>query len=193
MTTPTTTYVKSGETTEWDDILIKKGIRTKDEVLLGKGLNPDDVRWCISISINNLSYASLHDIYIYPTLSCHAIPCPDYLVICIVHLCLCLCLCLSQFREKPAEIEIEAPTRDELLAEATLEEFDELEDGLSDDRMLEIYRQQRIDQMKKDRLANRFGDYNEIKKADWIPEVCVVAMLLCSMLHLMLWYMLYFL
>ena len=39
-----TTYEKSGETTEWDDILIKKGIRTREEVLLGKGLNPDDVR-----------------------------------------------------------------------------------------------------------------------------------------------------
>lgn len=38
-----TTYVKSGETTEWDDILIKKGIRTKEEILIGKGLNPDDV------------------------------------------------------------------------------------------------------------------------------------------------------
>jgi hypothetical protein len=28
------TYAVSGETTEWEDILIKKGIRTKEEVLL---------------------------------------------------------------------------------------------------------------------------------------------------------------
>lgn len=37
------TYEYSGQTTEWEDILIKKGIRTKEEVLLEKGLNPLDV------------------------------------------------------------------------------------------------------------------------------------------------------
>lgn len=36
-------YQVSGETTEWEDILIKKGITTKEDVLLGKGLNPEDV------------------------------------------------------------------------------------------------------------------------------------------------------
>lgn len=30
------TYEMSGDTTEWDDILIKKGITTKENVLLGK-------------------------------------------------------------------------------------------------------------------------------------------------------------
>ena len=38
-----TTYEVSGETTEWEDILIKKNIVTKEDVLLGKGLNPEDV------------------------------------------------------------------------------------------------------------------------------------------------------
>ncbi len=37
------TYEYSGNTTEWEDILIKKGITTKEDVLLGKGLNPADV------------------------------------------------------------------------------------------------------------------------------------------------------
>jgi hypothetical protein len=37
------TYAVSGETTEWEDILIKKGITTKESVLIGKGLNPLDV------------------------------------------------------------------------------------------------------------------------------------------------------
>ena len=37
------TYEVSGETTEWDDILISKGITTKEDVLLSKGLNPLDV------------------------------------------------------------------------------------------------------------------------------------------------------
>ena len=41
------TYEVSGETTEWEDILIKKGITTKEDVLLGKGLNPEDVSDCI--------------------------------------------------------------------------------------------------------------------------------------------------
>lgn len=39
-------YEVSGETTEWEDILIKKGITTKEEVLIKKGLNPDDVSHC---------------------------------------------------------------------------------------------------------------------------------------------------
>jgi hypothetical protein len=38
------TYEVSGDTTEWDDIMIKKGIKTKDQVLIEKGLNPEDVR-----------------------------------------------------------------------------------------------------------------------------------------------------
>lgn len=38
------TYEISGETTEWEDILIKKGIKTREEVYLEKGLNPNDVR-----------------------------------------------------------------------------------------------------------------------------------------------------
>ena len=36
-------YAVSGETTEWEDILINKGIKTKEEVYLEKGLNPADV------------------------------------------------------------------------------------------------------------------------------------------------------
>jgi hypothetical protein len=38
------TYEVTAETTEWDDILIKKGITTKENVLIAKGLNPLDVR-----------------------------------------------------------------------------------------------------------------------------------------------------
>mmetsp|Transcript_27674 Transcript_27674/g.35778 ORF Transcript_27674/g.35778 Transcript_27674/m.35778 type:complete len:260 (-) Transcript_27674:299-1078(-) len=33
-------YAVSGETTEWEDILIKKGIKTKEEILVEKGLDP---------------------------------------------------------------------------------------------------------------------------------------------------------
>jgi hypothetical protein len=36
-------YEISGDNTEWEDILIKKGITTQESVLLGKGLNPEEV------------------------------------------------------------------------------------------------------------------------------------------------------
>jgi hypothetical protein len=36
------TFEYSGETTEWEDILIKKNITTREQVLLSKGLNPAD-------------------------------------------------------------------------------------------------------------------------------------------------------
>ena len=37
------TYEHTGQMTEWDDILIKKGITTRDAVLESRGLNPEDV------------------------------------------------------------------------------------------------------------------------------------------------------
>ncbi len=46
------TYEVTGQTTEWDDILIKKGIRTKEEILLEKGLNPADVSVCVSVFLS---------------------------------------------------------------------------------------------------------------------------------------------
>lgn len=52
--------------------------------------------------------------------------------------------------------------------------------------MLEFYRQKRIEEMKKERVLNRFGDLSEIKKADWLSQVteasnsCAVAIHLYS-------------
>jgi len=48
------TYEISGETTEWEDILIKKGITTKENVLLGKGLNPLDVSFIASNEVYSI-------------------------------------------------------------------------------------------------------------------------------------------
>jgi hypothetical protein len=42
-------YEISGENTEWEDILINKGITTQEDVLLGKGLNPNDVTLIFSL------------------------------------------------------------------------------------------------------------------------------------------------
>lgn len=37
------TYEISGEMTEWEDIMINKGIKTRDQIFIEKGLNPEDV------------------------------------------------------------------------------------------------------------------------------------------------------
>jgi isopentenyl diphosphate isomerase/L-lactate dehydrogenase-like FMN-dependent dehydrogenase len=50
------TYEVSGNTTEWDDILISKGITTKEDVLLAKGLNPADVLNCLPLVLFIFSY-----------------------------------------------------------------------------------------------------------------------------------------
>ena len=47
------TYEYSGETTEWEDILIKKGITSKEEVLISKGLCPYDVSLTV---YNHIAY-----------------------------------------------------------------------------------------------------------------------------------------
>ena len=113
----TTFYELTDELTEWDEIMIKKGIKTKDECLIEKGVNPDD------------------------------------------------------FRKTP-EIEIEAPTQEELLDQLDVDELDELdEDEFSDDRMLEEFRKKRLAEMKDNALKARFGDYQEISKADYIRDV----------------------
>ena len=42
-------YEVSGETTEWEDILIKKNILSREQVLINKGLNPEDVSYTYCI------------------------------------------------------------------------------------------------------------------------------------------------
>jgi hypothetical protein len=37
------TYEISGELTEWEDIMINKGIKSRDQIFIEKGLNPEDV------------------------------------------------------------------------------------------------------------------------------------------------------
>ncbi len=141
------TYVVSGETTEWDDILIKKGITTKESVLIGKGLNPLDVRPRIC-------------------LYCHFV-------------------ILLQFVEKEEPEDVPEETFEDRLKGADLEELDELEvvmcfhhnqidlfqDDFSDDRLLQVYREQRLKELQIKRSQNRFGSVNEISKGDWISEV----------------------
>jgi hypothetical protein len=55
---------------------------------------------------------------------------------------------------------------------------------LPDDLLLERYREQRINELKKERLANRFGELNEIKKADWVSEVTECSKTCAVVIHL---------
>lgn len=63
--------------------------------------------------------------------------------------------------------------REARLQSANLDELDELEedDEFADSRMLEVYRQRRIEEMKKSAVKNRFGEVQEIIKDEWIREV----------------------
>ena len=55
-----TTYTVSGETSEWEDILIKHDIKTKEEVLELKGLNPKDFeKKPLKLTSGNLSHKEL--------------------------------------------------------------------------------------------------------------------------------------
>jgi len=54
-----------------------------------------------------------------------------------------------------------------------LEELDELEeeDSMADERTLEEYRARRLEEMKAQRMRNRFGEVLDIVKDEWIREV----------------------
>jgi hypothetical protein len=51
------TYEYSGETTEWEDILVKKGVVTREQVFVAKGLDPRDVSKALSC-VERLRFAS---------------------------------------------------------------------------------------------------------------------------------------
>ena len=54
---------------------------------------------------------------------------------------------------------------------ASLQQLDELEDEFNDDDALQKYRQQRLDELKEERLKNCFGDVRLIDKSEWTKEV----------------------
>jgi hypothetical protein len=126
------TYELTDQLTEWDEIMIKKGIKTREQCLLEKGiLNPE------------------------------------------------------RFLKKEPEVVIEAPTEQELLDQAQLDELDELEEDIYDDtRMLEEFRSKRLAEMKENAVKNRFGDYQEISKDEYIREVTECSKTCWVVIHL---------
>lgn len=120
------TYEISGETTEWEDILIKKGITTKADVLLGKGLNPLDFMTGAELGV------------------------PE----------------LDEEEVTPEQV------KEAALESATMEELDDLLDEEDEDaKVIEEYRQKRLNELKMKKLRERFGEVYEITKADWTREV----------------------
>ncbi|KAJ1424854.1 thioredoxin-like protein [Ochromonadaceae sp. CCMP2298] len=113
------TYEVTGNTTEWDDILIKKGIRTYEEILLEKGLNPEDF-----------------------------------------------------VKKEEAAPEVFLSTEEALL-DLDLDELDELDEDneFADSRMINAYRQQRLNELKEAAFKSRFGEVVDIVKNDWVREV----------------------
>ena len=67
------------------------------------------------------------------------------------------------------ELEI---TKEDLYAKLDVDEIDQLLDEEDDDHLtLEKYRMQRLEEMKKQAVKNRYGEVTEIVKDEWIREV----------------------
>ena len=80
---------------------------------------------------------------------------------------------MDKYKDPEPEIQSE-PTVFEKLENASLQEIDDLEDselGLDDDSVLQKFREARIQQMKEERLKNRWGSVIEISRVDWVKEV----------------------
>lgn len=66
----------------------------------------------------------------------------------------------------------EASTKDrEWLDQKSASELEELEDGVEDDRFLEQYRRQRMEQLKEAAAKPRFGSLQFIRSSEYISEV----------------------
>jgi hypothetical protein len=69
--------------------------------------------------------------------------------------------------------EEEAAEIDNTLASMNISQLDELADDCEEDedKLLDFYRQRRLAEIKIAQMRNKFGDVNEIIKADWVREV----------------------
>jgi len=125
-----TTYRHTGETTEWDDILIKKGIVTHEQCMIAKGLNPDDF------------------------------PDPEK----------------RRQAEEKAEAEriaIEAVKEIKKLENTTEEDLDEMDEDIDmhDDKFYQEFRAKRLEELKQKAMQEKYGEVQEIIKADWTRDV----------------------
>ncbi|KAI9259405.1 thioredoxin-like protein [Phascolomyces articulosus] len=60
---------------------------------------------------------------------------------------------------------------EESLENKTLDELDELEDELDDDRIILEYRKKRLEEMQKLTEQNKYGEVTQISKPDFVKEV----------------------
>lgn len=56
-------------------------------------------------------------------------------------------------------------------AECNVDDYSQEDEDYADSRILDGYRQQRINQLKEAAFRNRFGEVFDIVKGDWIREV----------------------
>lgn len=74
-------------------------------------------------------------------------------------------------KEKPVEVEEEIPQDEgKKYEDMTLDELDEFEDE-EDERVMEMYRQKRIAEIRALQAKNKFGDVREISAVDYVQEV----------------------
>lgn len=77
-------------------------------------------------------------------------------------------------KQQQQEEEEEAQEKKHPLKNASFEELDaaeEEDDAFDDDRALARYREQRMKELREKVVKERFGDVQEICKADWVREV----------------------
>ncbi len=147
-----TSYAYSGETTEWEDILIKKGITTKSEVLINKGLNPFDVSLLliiIRLCFKSVNFSLKTKRRRNPKMS-------------VIILMIWIWRNLTNWR-----FSLNCWIESNVCSRNTFQEDEEF----SDTHMLDQYRQRRLQELQKASALNRFGDYMEIVKDDWVREV----------------------
>ena len=66
---------------------------------------------------------------------------------------------------------VEAERERNPLQDKSLDELDELEDEFDDDRVLQMYREKRMQEMREDMLRKRFGQVFDVSETDFVREV----------------------
>ena len=135
-------YARTGETTEWEDILMKKNIVTREQVFAAKGLDardfpdPKTIKKEIHVHYDGNSMLNSESI--------------------------------STGREgKKNQGNIDDDDGDRYDSEEEEEEDDDDMGG----SFMDKYRAERMNQMREKAAKERFGEVIEINKAEWVKEV----------------------
>lgn len=150
----------TGETTQFDDVLMKHGIITKEQALLAKGMDVESVaEILVKDKLQKMGFFDDPEIDYQDSAFDSASSSSSS-------------SSSSGIATKKAS---EQSRRAAAEAAGSLEELEELgEEALADDSFLESYRAKRKEQLKARQAKSQFGTANgvkEISKADWMIEV----------------------